>query len=329
MKILNLEPSDYSEKAINIFLKIAQYKAFLVNSDDLNSQLIDANIIITRLKYFINDDFLQKTPKLKAIATATTGLNHIDLRATERRNIKILSLKGENDFLSKITPTAELHWGLLLSVMRFIPQANHAVIKKKIWDRDSFQGNQLYGKTIGIIGYGRLGKIIAKYAKVFGMTILAFDRNVETLENKNDVKFVDLKTLLEKSDVVSIHLSLNEGSKNLLNKKMLLHIKKGAVLINTARGEVIDEQALAELIYENKIAAVATDVLTDEFSNSQNFLENNPLWQLANQRKNIIITPHIGGACPDAMRQTEEFIAEKVSHYILNEKDIKQNEEKN
>ena len=322
MDILNIEPKEYSFKAKEILCKIGNY--FEVEKYS-KKKYDNIEILITRLAYNINNDFIQNFPNLKIIATPTTGLNHINLNKKNKSKISIISLKGEYKFLSSISSTAELHWGLLISLIRKIPQANSHVLENN-WNRDKFYATQLKGKTIGIIGYGRLGKMIAKFSKCFGLKTLIYDKNKDSV-NKN-IKFTELEKLFYQSDIISINLSLDCNSKFLINKKLLSRVKQDVYLINTARGEVIDEFALCEEIKKGTIKGYATDVLCDEIHKDSKFPKNNPLVKLAKQGANIIFTPHIGGACSDVMRNTEVFIAKKITNYIKIQEKNRKNEKK-
>ncbi len=312
MDILNIEPKEYSRKAKEILCKVGNY---LEVEKFYKKKYFKVEVLITRLAYNIDNEFIKNFPNLKIIATSTTGLNHINLNKENENKISIISLKGEDKFLSSISSTAELHWGLLISLIRKIPRANSHV-QSFNWNRDEFYGTQLKGKTIGIIGYGRLGKMIAKFSKAFGLKVLAFDRK----KNQKNITFTKLETLIELSDIISINLSLNDSSNFLINKKVLSKIKKGVFLVNTARGEVIDEFALCEQIKKGIIKGYATDVLCGEINKGSKFPSKNPLVKLARKGKNIIITPHIGGACSDVMRSTEIFIAKKITKHIKNSK---------
>lgn len=311
--ILNLEPSDYSEKAKGDLSAEAVYQD-IESPEDFDGKIADADIVIVRLQRFLDENFFKKAKNLKAIASATTGLNHIDLEQADKRGIKILSLKGESDFLKTITPTAELHWGLLLGLMRQIGPANQSVMQGH-WDRNLFLGSQLAGKTIGIIGFGRLGQIVAQYAEAFRMRVLAFDK--KDFEGFQNVEFTSLESLLQASDVISMHLSYDQSTHHFLDYERLKTCKEGSVFINSARGEVVDEKALIKLFKAGHIKGIATDVLSGEVLHAESgFPAENPIWEAAKTSDRILITPHIGGACPDAMRITEEFIADKIVQFI-------------
>lgn len=189
--ILNLEPTGYSSKARDRLSTLAEVIDHVGGEPDA-ADLARADVIITRLARYIDEVFLRRCSRLSAIATATTGLNHVELAAAERRGIEILSLRGESAFLASISATAELHWGLLIAIARHLVPAFTSVQAGE-WDRDRFQGMQLAGRTIGIIGYGRLGRLVAGYARAFRMKVLAFDKLPSADEG---VTFCGLEELL-------------------------------------------------------------------------------------------------------------------------------------
>lgn len=296
LRVLNIEAEDYSCEAQNIIESVADYSA--------SSEISDCDVLIVRLARRIDAGILDQLPNLKAIVTATTGLNHIDLDEFSKRGIAVLSLKGEEDFLKTITATAEHTIALMLCLMRSIPAASASVEKGK-WNRDEFKGYDLSGKTFGIIGYGRLGKLVEKYALAFGMRVLT-----------HDVKpgdFVDLDTLLSESDIVSLHASYAPENDKMIKAETFKKMKKGAYFINTARGELVDEQGLLDALSSGHISAAALDVLADENNLDVN---QNPLIQHARSKQNLFITPHIGGATYDSMEKTEIFMAQKLKKFI-------------
>lgn len=305
MVVLNAEPLGYSLKAIECWKqKGYTYKASGWD-EILKRQLYDeVNILITRLAIKIDDQVLEKFPSLTHLVSATTGLDHIDITALDKRNIKLVSLRGQDDFLKTIPSTAEHTWALLLALLRNIPAANEHV-KLGFWDRDRFRGYQLKGKTIGIIGLGRTGAKVASYARAFDMDVCYFDPFVD---NSNYIKCGSLDTLLGMSDIISVHVHLNDSTQNLLAAHNTGMIKDGCLLINTSRGKIIDEEAVAQALVAGKISGIATDVLAGELDD----IKKSPLWMAQQKEYNIIITPHIGGATYDAMWACEEFIAELV-----------------
>lgn len=305
MVVLNAEPLGYSERAIECWKqKGYSYKASGWDEIMQQHHIDDANILIIRLAKKIDDQVLDKFPALTHLVSATTGLDHIDINALDKRNIKLVSLRGQDDFLKTIPSTAEHTWALLLSLIRNIPAANEHV-KQGFWERDRFRGYQLKGKTIGIIGLGRTGSKVASYARAFDMNICYVDPYVD---NSNYTRCDTLNNLLSISDVISIHVHLKEDTQSLLAAHNTGMMKNGCLLINTSRGKIVDEEALVQAMVEGKISGIATDVLADELHD----IKRSPLWLARQKNHNIIITPHIGGATYDAMWACEEFIVELV-----------------
>jgi D-3-phosphoglycerate dehydrogenase len=255
---------------------------------------------------------LSGAQRLRVIATPSTGTDHIDLTTARERGIVVLSLKDDTQFLNQITATAELAWALLLAVVRKLPWAFDAA-KQGRWARDGFRGQQLSGKTLGILGYGRLGRIVASYGQAFRMPVLACDRNPVALTP--GVREVTLDTLFRESDVISIHIHLDENNHKLVNRQALAKMKPGSILINTSRGAVIDEPALLEALRNGPLAAAGVDVIHGEW---EQHLENHPLIQYAREHDNLVITPHIGGVTFQSQRMAFAHTVEKLRQYLLN-----------
>ena len=307
MKILNTEPLDFSMEAKRIYASLGQY----CDSDIsvLNTtQMTDVDVLIVRLGAKIDSGIMDMAPRLKFISSATTGLDHIDMEEASKRGIQILSLRGEDAFLDTIPSTADLTFGLILSLLRNIPSSYTDVMRGK-WDRNKFRGHQLKGKKIGLIGLGRIGKIMASYCASFGMEVGYYDVKSSIAEGSKYKSFASVEDLLSWSDIVSVHIHLTSENTNFLNKERLSLMKKNSWFINTSRGGIVDELALASLVKENKIMGVAVDVLSDELDGE---IIYNPLWMLAREGYNVIITPHIGGASFEAMNDCEVFMANKL-----------------
>ena len=247
-------------------------------------------------------------PKLLFVASPTTGLNHIDLEHAKKHDVKIISLKGESAFLEKITATAELCWGLIISLRRGIPEAATSV-KEGHWDRNRVRGKELNESILGIIGYGRLGQKLAKYALAFNMKILV---NTPQEINDPEVEFCELETLLRKSDIVSLQVDSRPENYHMLGTKEFKLMKKSAVFINTARGDLIDEAALLDALKNKTISGAALDVIEEEFDIGHS---SQDLIAYARNHRNLIITPHIGGATYESQHKAAHFILEKLLNY--------------
>lgn len=305
MIVLNAEPAGYSKKAISSWnQKGYEYTESSWNDIMQHDTFNDVNVLITRLGKKIDESVLIKFPAITHLVSATTGLDHIDQEALEKRNIKLVSLRGQDDFLRTIPSTAEHTWALLLALIRNIPEANEHV-KSGLWERDRFRGYQLKGKTIGIVGLGRTGTMVAAYAKAFDMDICYYDPYVN---NPDFIKYNQLDDLLNNSDIISLHVHLNEETHHLLGAHNIGSVKNGCLLINTSRGKVLDEIAASQALAEKKIRGIATDVLAAEMDD----IKKSPLWKSQQQHEHVIITPHIGGATCDAMWACEEFIVDLI-----------------
>lgn len=317
MNILITEKKDYSKKAIRMYASLGRVYFWedLKSEKEKSAVLAKTHILVVRLRHAINASWMKKMPELKVIATNTTGLNHIDGEEARRRNVKIVSLRGHTSFLKHIPSTAEKTMALMLALMRNLPWAfDH--VKKGGWDRDQFKGNQLYKKTLGIIGFGRLGKIVARYAKAFRMNVIAYDPHISRA-SFGKIKKVSLDELCKYADIISLHASFDpEHPQIIIGEKQLKDMKhKTPYIINTARGELIDEKALLHALRGKWIRGAALDVLANEQGNGGH-LKKNPLLSYAKKNKNLIIVPHLGGATYEAMQITEEFIANIVKKYF-------------
>ena len=308
MTILITEPLDYSKKALTIYKSLGQV---CVWSEAKLSEKKSADILVIGLKYQIDEKFLDQIPNLKVIASPATGLNHLDLAEIKSRGIKIISLRGRKGFLKNVPSTAEETFALILALLRKIPWAFDDV-KKGGWDRIQWRGHQLMGKTIGLAGFGRLGKIVARYAKAFNMNVIACDPNVSAKFMKSrGVTKVSMDDLFKKSDIVSLHVLLTDETHNLVKEKHLKLMKPTAYLTNTARAELVEKGTLEKALKQKWIAGAAVDVLWDEKGDGSH-LKKDPLVAYARKNKNLIILPHIGGATFEAMEVTQDYIAELV-----------------
>lgn len=323
MKILITEPENYSQKALEIYQSVGRivYDKKLTRSELLR-EIADADVLVIRLAHVIDREVLDRAKNLRVIASPTTGLNHIDLEYAAERSVKVISLKGEVDFLRTISATAEHTFALLLGLMRKIPWNFDSVVREGQWDRDTFKGRELAGKTLGILGFGRLGSRVAKMAQAFDMKVIAHDPYVAKSDMESaGVTPVEIDDLLEHADIVTVHVALSPETKNLLSAEKVSKMKNGAILVNTSRGEIIDEEALLAGLESGKISGAALDVLSDELSWGENkkIVYGNSslrLIEYARTHNNLLITSHIGGATYESMEKTEIFIANKIKEFL-------------
>lgn len=307
--IIIAEPEDFPLPALKDLQNIGNVQRGPYTQGSLKEALSDADILIVRLGHKINEALLAEAPTLKVIVTATTGLNHIDEIYAGRRGIEILSLRGEIDFLKTISPTADLTFGLYLSLLRRIPQAALHV-RQGLWDRNRFKGRDLEGLILGLYGYGRIAEKLARMGAAFGMRVLAYDirQDIEAPPGR----MVGEDELLSCADIVSLHVLHNQENSGLFSARCFSRMKPGAYFVNTARGELVDEAALLAALQSGHLAGAALDVLSAESAGGVDFVASDPLVQYACTHDNLIITPHIGGATIDSMARVEEFMTQKL-----------------
>ena len=232
------------------------------------------------------------------ILTASTGLNHIDIDYCNEKGIKVMSHKEDMELLNELPSTSELAFGLMSSMLRNIPSSFDDV-KKGNWDYDSHMGHQLKGKTIGIIGYGRLGKMMTDYCYAFGMNTLPYD----------PYKFdADFELLLKISDVISLHVHANDETRHMIDKKVLGKMKNNSYIVNTSRGEIVNEHDIVDALRSGKLKGYATDVIEDEYGNR----ENSPILKGIKEGLNILVTPHVGGMTWEGQQKAYKWSISKL-----------------
>jgi len=252
---------------------------------------------------FILDSSLLEETSIRLINTASTGTNHINFEDCRRLGILIYSLTKDYDLIRSLPSTSELGFGLALSLMRKIPQSFEDV-KQGNWNYEPFVGRQLLGLTAGIVGYGRLGTFMARYCNAFGMKVLVNDPN----KNVFDYEQVTKEKLFEESDLISLHVHVKDDTKCLINEQAISLMNKKPFIVNTSRGEIVDEISVATAMVTKRISGYGTDVLTDEFSGS---IKDNRLINLSKQGYNVIITPHIGGMSLEGQEKAYLHAVEK------------------
>lgn len=253
--------------------------------------------LIVRSATKVTREVIQAGKNLKAIGRAGIGLDNIDAEAAKERGIKVLNTPAATTI-----SVAELTMGHMLALARHIPQAT-ASLKAGKWEKKQFMGTELYGKTLGIIGLGRIGREVAKRASAFGMDIVAYDPYVRETDVRDlGLKLLPLEDLLQYSDYITIHVPLTPETKHMLGKREFELMKPGVRIINCARGGVIDEQALYEALVSGKVAGAALDVFEEEPP------KDNPLLKL----DNVIGTPHLGASAEEGQLRAGVEIAEKM-----------------
>jgi len=271
--------------------------------EDLDRALAGAHALIVRSETRVTVDLMNRAPHLKLIARAGIGVDTIDVHAATRRGVAVMNAPGANT-----VSAAEHAMGLLLSLVRHIPGAADAM-RRGDWDRKRFEGTELRGKTIGVVGLGRIGGHVAQLARAFGMTVVAHDPYV-TPERAGElqVRMLPLEQLLQVADVVTLHVALTDQTRHLINAQRLSLMKPKAVLLNTARGELVDEAALVEAVTLQRIAGAAIDVFAQE-----------PLPADAPLRKldHVILTPHLAASTAEAQERVGVEIGTAVRDALL------------
>ena len=252
----------------------------------------------------IDKEVLEKAgPKLKVISTLSTGYDHIDIKEAKKRGISV-TFTGE--VLSEAT--ADLTFALILAISRKVVPADKYIRQKKWragWSPDLFLGSNVYGKTLGLIGAGRIGRAVARRAKGFNMEVIYHNRRrLETkLEHEMGAKYVEMDTILSESDFLSIHANLNTESCYMIDESKLKHMKNTAFLINTSRGQLIDEKSLIKALKNRWIAGAALDVFEREPLET-----NSPLIRM----ENVVLLPHIGSATYQVRSKMSEIAAQNI-----------------
>lgn len=272
-----------------------------------------ATALFVKLRWPVNRALLARFPDLRWIVSPTTGLTHIDLAACRARGVEVLSLRGETAFLRGIGATAELTWALILAAERNLPDAL-ASVRRGSWDRDPFAGGEVRGKTLGVIGLGRLGTMVARTALAFGMRVLYADpRRGARLAG---ARRVALRRLLAESDIVTLHADARPENEGMLGRAEFAAMKRRPLFVNTARGELVDEGALLAALKSGRVRGAALDVLRGEYRNSERerraWLARHPLAAYARRGGNLLLTPHIGGLTRESAARAEDFAAAKL-----------------
>jgi D-3-phosphoglycerate dehydrogenase len=271
--------------------------------DVLHDALMDAVALIVRSETKVTADLMARGPKLRVIARAGIGTDNIDLEEATRRGIPVLTAPGANS-----TSAAEHTFALLLALMRKVPAASALMAAGK-WDRKPFQGTELRGKTLGILGLGRIGTQVARIAQAFGMTVIAIDPYVVPSQALSlGVELLSLEQVLARSDVLTLHMALTDETRHLLNAERLKLMKKGAVVVNAARGGLIDDAALVAALESGHLAGAALDVFEPEPLPAESVLRRAP---------NVLLTPHLGASTKEAQQRVALEIAEAVRDALL------------
>jgi D-3-phosphoglycerate dehydrogenase len=260
----------------------------------------------------VDQELIGNARRLRFVATPSTGTDHIDKPALAGRGIELLDIATEYDLLETFTATAEGTWALLLAALRRLPAEFERAKRGCV----SFSADrpipwQLSGKTLGVVGVGRLGRMVARYGKAFRMRVIGFDaRSID----EPDVTQVDLDTLIRESDVISLHLHLTDQTHHIIDRVRIAQMKRGVVIVNTARGDLIDEAALLDALASGHVFAAGLDVIHNEWDPD---LVKRPILEYARTHENLILTPHVASACLESITDARIFIAKKLAQRLL------------
>ncbi|MCK5258450.1 MAG: phosphoglycerate dehydrogenase [Thermoplasmatales archaeon] len=293
MKVLVSDP--IAEQGIEI-LKNAGFEVVQktgLSPEELAKVIPDFDGIIIRSASKVTKEVIDAANNLKVIGRAGIGLDNVDRDAAKERGVKVVNTPTATSI-----SVAELALGMMFSAARRIPQASISTKSSK-WEKKKFKGFELYGKKLGIIGIGRIGSEMAKRAKALGMEVIAYDPYVKTSDYAN---IVDLDTLLKESDYISLHIPKTSETEHILDKTAFDKMKEGVVIINCARGGVVDENALYDAINDGKVRIACVDVFESEPA------KDNKLFDL----EQVIVTPHIGAQTKEGQTRAGTQIAELV-----------------
>ncbi len=316
-RILSLNPLADSLEAGDVLRAAGEVVERTAEQSVLEDELPECDACFASLRLRLQADLLERCPRLKVIATPTTGTGHIDVQAAEALGIRVLSLKDHRDFLRTITATAEHAWTLLLAANRKLPHVHQAACAGD-WDREKFVAHQLSGTTLGVLGYGRLGAMVADYGTAFRMRVLVCDH--KPVSPGAGLTAVDFDTLLRESDYLSLHIHATTENVRLFGAKEFAKMKPGAVLVNTSHGTLIEETALVEALRGGRLRAAGLDGVDGEWGDE---LASHPVLAYARDNENLVITPHIGGATVESRARTLAFMADKLVEALREENDDK------
>src|SRR5262252_2149340 len=288
-----------SERGVEL-LKKSGLNTVLTSKETIGTELSDADALIVRSATRVTAELLDKAPRLRVVGRAGVGIDNIDLEEATRRGVLVMSTPGGN-----AVSVAEHTFALLLALARQVPRLD-AAIREGRWEKSSAAGTELRGKTLGLIGLGRIGSEVAVRAEAFDMRVLGYDPYIsEAAAREVQVELVPLERLLAESDFVSLHTALSPSTQNLINEANIQKMKSGARIINAARGELVDEAALAEALKSGRLSGAAVDVFAEEPP------KNSPLVGLPT----VIATPHVAGSTAEAQEEVGTQVAVQSKDY--------------
>lgn len=296
MRLIYLaEPDNFPEESIK---RLSLGHKVVTTLDEFDEK--DVRVVFVRLAQFIGESLHSQFPSLEYLVSPTTGVNHIDINYFRDQGIKVITLRGHTSFLNSIYATSENTLALALALFRKIPQADQSV-RTGNWNRDLFKGRELNGKKVLVLGYGRIGTQVSALYDAFGCQVMAVDLDGKKIPSKYQCEF---GSAISECDVLSIHLDLVPDNVKFVGDKILSLMKKTSVIINTSRGEIIDQELLFAYLKNKRIAGAALDVLEGEPAPISTGVKD--ILELCGDR--LLITPHISGLTHESLPKVEQFI---------------------
>jgi D-3-phosphoglycerate dehydrogenase len=307
MRLLVAEPEGFSPDARRVLERAGDVELRQVSdATELAQAFGEFDVVWIRLGHRITAEVLGPSPRCRVLAMNTTGTDHVDLEACRERGVRVVCLRGETEFLRTIRATAEHTLLLTLALLRQLAPARDAVREGR-FTRGPFKGRELAEKSVGLVGVGRIGTLVAGYFRAFGAEVTGFDPLLEDFPA--DVRRHDtLVKLCAESDIVSLHAAYGRDTHHLMGPRELAAMRPHAVLVNTARGGVLDEAALLAALASGAIAGAALDVVSGEPTVGA----DHPVLRYAAAHDHLLVTPHIGGFTHESLAKTERFIAGRV-----------------
>ena len=279
--------------------------------DELKAMIPDVDVLIMRVDPMIDKDVLDAAKNLKVIGVCSVGLNHIDTKYAEEKGIKVFNAPGLNG-----NAVAELTICKMLEMSRHTIPAHTDVTVNKNWDKYKFVGRELKGKTLGVLGFGRIGQRVGEIARVFGMKVVAYDPYLPAaVFEQQQATSMSIAELCEVSDFVTIHMPLNDETRNLFNAESIAKMKNDAVVLNMARGGIVNEKDMYEALKAGKLGGYATDVLENEVA-GDGLTEDSRFYSPLFDCDNFVVSPHIGAQTVDASRDIGQHIIGKVKEAL-------------
>ena len=283
----------------------------LPTQEELLKLIPDYDVLIMRVDPAINKEILDAAKNLKVIGVCSVGLNHIDLDTAKEKGIQVFNAPGLNG-----NAVAELTLCKMLEMSRHTIPACYDVKVNKTWDKYKFVGRELRGKTLGVLGFGRIGQRVGELARVFKMDVVAYDPYLPAhVFEEQHAKSMSIEEVLKVSDYVTIHMPLNDETRNLFNATSIAEMKSDAVVLNMARGGIVNEKDMYEALKAGKIGGYATDVLENEVA-GDGLTEDSRFYSPLFDLDNFVVSPHIGAQTVDASRDIGQHIIAKVKEAL-------------